>query len=118
MSMIREAVRAADQRPLYLFYSNRRPEDAPFLDELTRLATRHPAFHLVATMGEAEKSSRAWEGERGLIDAAMLRRHVPALNGPIYYIAGPPGMVAAMRGMLVGAGVDEDDIRTEDFAGY
>jgi ferredoxin-NADP reductase len=36
----------------------------------------------------------------------------------IYYIAGPPAMVAAMRQMLVGAGVGEDDIRTEEFAGY
>jgi len=27
-------------------------------------------------------------------------------------------MVAGLRKMLVGANVDEDDIRTEDFAGY
>jgi Na+-transporting NADH:ubiquinone oxidoreductase subunit NqrF len=41
-----------------------------------------------------------------------------ALQGSIYYSAGPPAMVASMRKMLVDAGVDEDDIRTEDFAGY
>jgi len=27
-------------------------------------------------------------------------------------------MVAGMKEMLVGARIDEDDIRTEDFAGY
>jgi len=27
-------------------------------------------------------------------------------------------MVAAMRRMLIEAGVDEDDIRTEEFSGY
>jgi len=27
-------------------------------------------------------------------------------------------MVAGLRKMLVGANIDEDDIRTEDFAGY
>jgi Na+-transporting NADH:ubiquinone oxidoreductase subunit NqrF len=48
----------------------------------------------------------------------MLARHAGTLQGPIYYVAGPPLMVAAMREMLVGAGVDEDDIRTEEFAGY
>jgi ferredoxin-NADP reductase len=37
---------------------------------------------------------------------------------PIYFIAGPPGMVTALRGMLQGAGVDDDDIRTEEFPGY
>jgi ferredoxin-NADP reductase len=45
-------------------------------------------------------------------------RHLPVLQGPIYYIAGPPAMVGAMRQMLADAGVDEDDIRTEEFAGY
>jgi hypothetical protein len=32
--------------------------------------------------------------------------------------AGPPAMVTGLRHILVRAGVDEDDIRTEEFAGY
>jgi ferredoxin-NADP reductase len=48
----------------------------------------------------------------------MLLTHVGVLRGPIYYIAGPPTMVAAARRMLSEATVDEDDIRTEEFAGY
>jgi ferredoxin-NADP reductase len=118
ISMIRDATGRADPRPLYLFYSNRRPEDAAFLAELTALQQRDSGFHLVGTMVEMEKSSREWDGEHGYIDAAMLRRHLPALDGPIYYAAGPPRMVAAMREVLVKAGVSEDDVRTEDFAGY
>jgi ferredoxin-NADP reductase len=118
MSMIRDAAAHADPRRTHLFYSNRRPEDAAFLDELAAIQQHHHGFRLVATMAQMEKSSLPWDGERGVIDAALLRRHLPALNGPIYYIAGPPGMVAAMREMLVKAEVDEDDIRTEDFAGY
>ena len=42
----------------------------------------------------------------------------PEPAGPIYYVAGPPAMVAGMRQVLLTANVDEDDIRTEDFAGY
>ncbi len=108
----------ADSRRLYLFYSNRRHADAPFLDALGKLQSAHDRFHLVATMTGMENSNAAWEGERGLIDAAMLRRHLPSLTGPMYYVAGPPRMVAAMQEMLVKAEVSEDDIRTEDFAGY
>jgi ferredoxin-NADP reductase len=52
------------------------------------------------------------------IDQEMLSRHLATLQGPIYYSAGPPAMVAGMKEMLVSAGIDEDDIRTEDFAGY
>jgi ferredoxin-NADP reductase len=48
----------------------------------------------------------------------MLSTHVGNLKGPIFYIAGPPTMVAGARRMLIEANVDEDDIRTEEFAGY
>lgn len=128
MSMIRDAADPQiahagpagqlDPYRISLFYSNRRPEDAAFLEELAALGQRFGSFRLVATMAQMEHSARTWEGERGFIDAPMLGRHLPALNGPIYYIAGPPGMVSAMRDMLVKASVDEDDIRTEDFWGY
>jgi ferredoxin-NADP reductase len=37
---------------------------------------------------------------------------------PIYYIAGPPGMVKGLHAMLKESGVDDDDIRSEEFAGY
>lgn len=118
MSILREATRCRDARSLHLFYSNRRPEDAAFLAEIEDLQRGNQNLSVVATMAEMDKSQQTWDGERGFIDADMLARHLPALNGPIYYIAGPPGMVAAMRDMLVKAGIDEDDIRTEDFAGY
>ncbi len=117
-SIVREATAQGLPHEITLFYSNRRPEDAAFLPELQGLEGENSRFHLVATMTESEKSHSKWEGETGLLTADMLRRYVKALGGPIYYIAGPPAMVAAMRQMLVGAGVDEDDIRTEDFAGY
>ena len=73
---------------------------------------------MIATMTEMEKSSREWQGETSFINGEMLRKHLPSLQGPIYYIAGPPAMVAAMRRMLTEVGVDEDDIRTEEFSGY
>lgn len=118
LSMIREAVGLKSAHQIYLFYANRRPEDAAFLRELQDMAGLHAGFHLVATISEAEKSKQPWEGERGFIDAAMLRRYLPDLNGPIYYTAGPPAMVAAMRQMLINQKVDEDDLRSEDFSGY
>jgi ferredoxin-NADP reductase len=59
------------------------------------------------------------DGERGHIDAAMLRRHLDgSVVDPIYYIAGPPGMVQALRAMLIASSVDEDDVRIEEFTGY
>jgi len=48
----------------------------------------------------------------------MLSRYLGNLNGPLYYVAGPPGMVGGLRQMLIAAGASEDDIRAEEFAGY
>ncbi len=118
LSVIRQADHDGLAHKLYLFYSNRRPEDAPFLDILQGLEKTNSSFRLVATMTEMAHSGREWKGEMGFINGQMLARRLGTLQGPIYYIAGPPPMVAAMREMLVGAGVDEDDIRTEEFAGY
>ena len=103
---------------LYMFYSNRRPEDAAFLSSLGDLTKTNPNFHFVPTMTEMSKSSRQWSGETSFINHEMLSKHVLSLQGPIYYVAGPPAMVTAMRQMLTQAGVDEDDIRTEEFSGY
>lgn len=118
VSIVRQAAKEGVHRSLSLFYSNRRPEDAAFLDALTEASKGDAGFRLIPTMTEMNASHRRWDGETGFIDRAMLLRHVPEPQGPIYYLAGPPAMVAAMRQMLVTAEVDEDDVRTEEFAGY
>jgi ferredoxin-NADP reductase len=48
----------------------------------------------------------------------MLSTEVATTQRPVYYIAGPPTMVAAARRTLGEVGADEDDIRTEEFTGY
>ena len=118
MSILRHAAREKLPQPIALLYSNRRPEDAAFLEELQALQEANPDFRLVATMTEMEKSARRWDGERRLIDAAFVREAVRDLPDPIFYVAGPPAMVEAIRKTLEEAGVDGDDIRSEDFAGY
>jgi ferredoxin-NADP reductase len=118
VSMLRDAARSAQARDLWLFYSNRRPEDAAFLDELMALPMRNPKIHFVGTMVEMDKSSQPWKGERGFLDRAMLERHLKSLAGAAYYIAGPPGLVEAMHKMLTQAGVAEDAIHTDEFFGY
>lgn len=59
-----------------------------------------------------------WQGEQGYVDQAMLGRYLDDLTAPLYYLDGPPELVAAMQKMLSQAGVSEDQMRTEEFAGY
>lgn len=100
-----------------VLYANRRPQDAAFLDELRSLAEQDANLKFVPTMSGLDASD-AWDGERGHIDGAMLGRHLVGVSNAIYYLTGPPGMIAGLRAMLVDEGVDEDDIRTEEFTGY
>lgn len=103
---------------IFLFDSNRRPEDAAFLDDLTEAQKNNPNFAFVGTMTEMEKSDRQWHEETGFITKAMLLKYIGDLTLPIYYLAGPSAMVTAMRQTLNEAGVNDDNIRTEEFSGY
>ncbi len=103
---------------LWMFYSNRRPEDAAFLDQLTKLQTENPNFKLIATMTNVADSLKPWKGETGYIDKQMLSKYIGELAGPIYYVAGPPAMVDGMTKLLSDAGLKATDIRSEEFFGY
>ena len=104
--------------PIFLFYANRRPEDATFLDELQGLEKQNTNYRLIACMSEMENSHRSWHSETGVISVQMLAKYLKGVLSPIYYITGPPAMVKAIRAMLTDTGVDDDNIRIEEFAGY
>ena len=87
---------------IFPFYSNRRPEDAPFLDELQALERENPNYKLIASMTDMSKSQRPWQGEAGLIDKEMLARHLKDAASSVYYVAGPPEMVKGLKTMISG----------------
>src|SRR5215470_14121301 len=104
-SMILQAANDKLAHKLYLFYSNRRPEDAAFLDDLQQAEKQNPNYKFIGTMTDIRKSKRSWQGATGYITDEMLRNWIRDLNGPIYYTAGPPSMVASMRQMLSSSGI-------------
>jgi ferredoxin-NADP reductase len=96
-SILVNAARTGLENRIVLFYSNRRPEDSAFLQELQEIGDENKNYQIIGVMSEMEKSKRPWNGEIGLIDKAMLGRFAPDIAAPIYYTAGPPAMVAAMK---------------------
>lgn len=115
-SMIAQATHDKSAHKLTLLHANRAPIDAPFADDFERFAKENPNFTFVPVA--TDEATKDWGGERGRIDAAMVKRHVPDLNAPIYYLSGPEGMVKAMRQLLVSMDINEDNIKTEEFTGY
>jgi ferredoxin-NADP reductase len=117
-SMLRQSAEESQRRRLYLFYSNRTPQSAPFLEELGSLERRNPCLRVIATMTGLAPTARNWGGPRGFINEEMLARNLDDLLEPIYYVAGPPQMVAAMLALLTAAGVPKEHIHTDEFFGY
>jgi ferredoxin-NADP reductase len=111
---------AEEKRPhrIFFFDANRRPEDAPFLDDMYAVERQNANFQFIPVMSKMEDSHLPWDGERGLIDVKMLATYLAGVTSAIYYVTGPPELVKAMQAVLNNADVNNDDIRTEEFTGY
>jgi ferredoxin-NADP reductase len=116
VSMLRDRAHVGSSRSVSLLYSNRRPEDAAFLDELRTRASQAPTFNFVPTMTDADAQS-LWTGQTRRIDADFIRFAVPDVLAPIYHLVGPPPVVEGARTSLQQLGVSEEDVRTEEFYG-
>ena len=117
-SMIRHTAEVGSQHKIFLFYSNRRLGEAAFLDELQEIHELNRGFKFIPTITHSGGIPHHWRGELGHITEPILRSWIPDFQDPIFYVAGPPGMVDGMREMLGVAGVPDDNIRAEEFAGY
>lgn len=112
--MIKHAEHHPTSQPLYLFYGNRSKKTALWLNELENICQQNRNLKMIPTMEDAED----WQGETGFINDALLKKHLPDLYAPIYYICGAPRMVTALQETIAELGVDESQIKVEDFPGY
>ncbi len=117
-SMVLDAASRRLSHSITLIYANRTPEGAAFHAEFARLAKEYAGLKYVPTMSQAEASRQSWTGERRTVDVAFLRDHVDDLSGSTFYVAGPPGLVAAVTQAVLAAGVDPGRVIAEEFSGY
>jgi len=115
-SILQQASQERLPHKLYLFYSNREADDAAFIEEFESLTARNPNFTFIPTV--TGHRTIAWPYEKGHINRELLTRYLLGVKGPIYYIAGPSGMVTAMTELLNSLDVSDDDRKTEEFGDY
>lgn len=116
-SIVLQATHDKTAHKIFLFYANKTPKNAAFLDELTAAQKKNANFKLIASMTDVD-GSKDWKGETGFFTKEMLKKYIGDLSLPIYYISGPASMVTSIRKTLNEAGIDDDNIRTEEFSGY
>jgi ferredoxin-NADP reductase len=107
-SLLLQAEHERLAHPLLLAYSNRQRGHAAFIEELEALQRRQARFRLLARMTDAE----------GFLDEEALRHFTREAPAPVYYLAGPPAMVQAMKAILARIGAGAADVRSEEFYGY
>ena len=104
-SILKEADHAGTRFRVKLLYANR-DANVAFKDELEALAKRNPdlAIHYLTAPQR--------------IDADAVRKLVPDLKKPYFYVSGPEPMVESLGKMLQELGVQKDHIKQDWFPGY
>jgi predicted ferric reductase len=112
MSMLRTHADRGVKTPTWLFLAGHDEQSIIFAEEVERLCD-HCVLEVVYVVDEA---GREWTGERGHLDAAILRRHLPEHHGALeYFICGPPGMMDAAERALEEIGVPAGNVHSERF---
>jgi ferredoxin-NADP reductase len=104
LSMIRTNVTAGKPRRITLVAANAKPERAPHRQEMERLAAEYTWF--------------SYHPAYGQLTPEALQDAKKDLANPRFYVAGPPGMVAATFEMLTKLGISREHIQLEEFSGY
>lgn len=104
-SILKEADKAKTKLHVTLLYANRNHSIA-YKEELEQFAKNNPNIiihHIISP-------------ER--IDERLIRKWVPDLQKPIFYISGPEGMVESLGKELIKMDISEDHIKQDFFPGY
>lgn len=107
---------AQDGLDVVVLHSGRTPDDLVCRAELDALATAHAGLRVVwICEDDAPGAAARWEGPRGRLSADLLHEHVPDLADREVLTCGPPGYMAAARGLLAALGADPDRCHEESF---
>ena len=98
-----------------LLYGNRTEKDIAFRKELEAMQEQNENLKVVFTLSEADSK---WKGARGLIDAEMIKKEIPAYKETVFYTCGPPAMVEMMGKLVEQLDLPKTQLKREYFTGY
>ena len=104
MSFLRQNEQAKWNQPITLVYGNQNPQSAAYLQELKLMTAQQKQFSL----------EEVYKRPTVELFMKLSRKHTDA----IWWVVGPPAMVALTVNGLQAGGIAEECIRTESFDGY
>jgi ferredoxin-NADP reductase len=105
MAMLRHRRRVMPDLPMRLVYSVRHADDVIYADELGD----------DAVLTFTRDAPDGWKGHVGHIDPSLIAAVSSALLPGTAFVCGGTGFVEAAADLLLGAGFNEEEIRTERF---
>lgn len=101
---------------MVLIYGNRSAKDIVFRDDFDLMQKQYPKLKIVHVLCE---SAAEIECVIGVINSQVIKNNIPDYLERRFYLCGPPGMVEAMKNILLNElMVTKENIVTEKFAGY
>lgn len=116
-SMLKLLIDRGEKRDIVLFYSNKTIQDVAYTDVLDD-AYDTLGIPTVYTLTDKHLIPEAWRGERGFVNADVVKRNTPDFLDRIFYLSGPHGMVIAFETMLLDMGVRGSAIKKDFFPGF
>jgi glycine betaine catabolism B len=113
-SIIGDGLAYTDAR-FTLFFGVACPDELLFMKDFETLAGRYPdRFRIIAVCADADD---AWDGERGFLSAAIIRKNIPSIRGSCFFICGPEGLRQYFNDESRDWGLAPRQVRTENYGG-
>ncbi len=116
MSFCKNATDKGLSSKITLFYGCRTPQDIAFRKEFEELAAKNGNLKLVFTVNTP--APQGWTGATGIINADLIKQHLPDYEENMFYTCGPPPMIEAMERLVVSLGLPKEKLKRELFSGY
>ena len=111
--------RLKSKRKISFWYGARSKREMFYVDDFDKLAAEHDNFEWHVALSDPLPEDD-WSGHTGFIHGVLYHEYLkthPAPEDCEYYLCGPPMMNAAVIRMLLGLGVERENIMLDDFGG-
>jgi len=100
-----------------LLYGNSRYEEIAFRDELTGIRADNPGLRVEHILTGPDYPPN-WTGKKGYINKDFIVELIPDYNERLFFISGPPKMIATLEEQLFALEVPSARIKRDSFTGY
>ncbi len=116
-SIVKYAIDKKLELPMTLFVSWSSMEEMIFDDFFKDAEKKLKDFRYIPTITHAQ-DIKEWKGETGRISERLVKKYIKKVRNNKFRIAGPPGLVKAMKELCVQMNVPKENIIAEEFEGY